>query len=225
MTTSPEVSLVALAEAKAQRLRLFFAILAACAVMMCVGSFSSWYKFEYSSDLFAGQEISSRPVVVLDAKDMATVAKTSTNGAVSAAPNPQISQMLSLPVFVVAPLLGVAVSLFGIWLRSAAFTAFGLVGHFFGWIQLSKARWWFEQAPGRDNWTVSRGFGQQMFWFALSFAALSTVVASIQAVFAYRAARAARVQAGEPVEESAFDLVIRLITRSSSLKSSASAKP
>lgn len=214
-------ALVSATDAKTRRLRMFMMILAALSVALVVSTMLPWYRFEYTSEWFAGKAVSTKPVIDVGIGTMLDAAR-STESAVGVQ-NPQVSSWLNLPIVVLAPLLGVLVSFLGLWVRSAAITALGLLGHLFGWVHLTKVRWWFEQAPGRENWDVSRSLGQSLFWFALAFAVCATLMASAQAAIAYRSSRKLRIAKGEQVEESATELLVRLISRTALARTSSSA--
>lgn len=211
MATAMDLEFVA--ERKAQRLRLFIIALAVCGIGLWLSANASWYRFEYLTDTLGENAVPVRPVLEVDAGRMASIAREYPASAPLSVSNPQVSQVLGRPIFVVAPLIAVVASMFGLWLRSAAVTALGLFGHLWGWVQASKARWWFEQAPGRESWSIDRGFGQSLYWFSVLAAVLLTVAGSLQALAAYRAYRKMLIANNQNVEETATDLFIRLITR------------
>jgi hypothetical protein len=213
MTTPVVANLFNSVSAKNRRLRnIMYTLIALAAVLICTASMS-WYRFEYTSNQFDGTPLEYRPVIDVDPGKMAEISRDLPSLAPLSVSNPQVSQVLDLPMFVIAPLLGVFITLLGLWLRSAALSLLGLLGHFWGWMHLSRSRWWFENAPGRENWTVSTSLAQSLFWFSLMAAALVTVIGALQAFHAYRAFRAAKLANGETVEESATEMFIRLITR------------
>lgn len=213
---APDV-LVALADAKVRRLRLFMMVLAALAVMLVTSALLPWYRFEYVSEWFGGASLEVKPSINVGLGTMVEASRTvsSVQGGIQ---NPQVAEVMRLPIVLLAPLVGAAVSMFGLWVRSAALTALGLLGHLFGWVHLSRLRWWFEQAPGRENWEVSRSLGHGLFWFAMSAAVLVTVVGAVQALVVYRADRKVRLAKGEAVEESATELFVRIISRAAAQK-------
>lgn len=217
MSARAATVLVDLAEAKARRLRLFMWVLAFAGACMVFAANNSWYRFEYTLDTVATEQISTRPTFELDAGAMAAVSAQAATVPSPAAQNPDVGSTIGLPTFVLAPLVGTTVALLGLWLRSAAMSMLGMLGYLYGWFQLSQARWWFEQAPGRDGWRIERGSGQSLFMTALAVSIGTLCAAALQAVFAYRAARKARIAAGEDVEDTAFEMLVKLITRTSSV--------
>lgn len=224
MPAPADTDLIALAEAKARRLRLFMIVLTACAVCITISAKSAWYHVEYVADSVGGVQIEQRPSFAIDAGQMAEISRQQHSPQSLTIANPQVAQVLGYPTFIVAPLIGAVVAIIGFWLRSAAFSALGLIGHLYGWILVVRARWWFESAPGRDGWEISRGPGQGFFWLAISIGAVSIIGGALQSLATYRAMRRARVAGGEVVEETAFDMFIRLITRSPAFTRSGSAK-
>lgn len=220
MATAVDLEFVA--ERKAQRLRLFIIALAVCAFGLWLSTNASWYRFEYLADSIGDQTVSVKPVLEIDAGRMASIAREYPTTAPLSVNNPQVAQIFGRPIFVIAPLIAVVVSIIGLWLRSAAVSALGLFGYLWGWVQASKARWWFEQAPGRENWTIDRGFGQSLYWFSVLAAVFLTVAGSVQALAAYRAHRKMLIANNQNVEETATDLFIRLITRAAVNRSGAS---
>jgi hypothetical protein len=213
---APDV-LVILAAAKVRRLRLCMTVLAALAVMLVASASLPWYRFEYVSEWFSGASLEVKPGINVWLGTMVEASRTASpvQGGIQ---NPQVAEVMRLPIVLLAPLAGAAVSMFGLWVRSAALTALGLLGHLFGWVHLSRLQWWFEQAPGRENWEVSRSLGHGLFWFAMSAAVLVTVVGAIQALVVYRADRMIRLAKGEAVEESATELFVRIISRATAQK-------
>ena len=225
MTATAAMDLVARAEAKARRLRLFMFVLAATAIVMLFASRSTWYHVEYVNDTFDGVSLETRPAFDVDAGKMAEISRQLTAEPSMFASNPQVSQVANLPLFILTPLIGTAVALFGLWLRSAALTLLAMLGYGYGWMQVSQVRWWFENAPGRDGWLLQRGVGQGAYFLALTVSAATVITASVQAVIAYRAERTARAAAGEVVEDSAFEMLIKIITRTSTKTTSTSSTP
>ena len=219
MSESSALDPMVLAEAKAHRVRIFMITLVACAACMFVASSMNWYHVRFVNVSFGAARIENAPEFSINAGKMAAISRESVSSPLVA--NPKVGQLANLPMFVVAPLIGITISLLGMWIRSAALSIVGLFGVTYGWFQLSISRWWFEQAPGRDGWEITRASGQTLFWFALMSAAASIVLGSIQSVIAYRAMRRARIAAGEVVEETAFDLLVKLATRASSPTSAA----
>lgn len=213
MTSSVAVNPFDSANAKARRLRSIMTTLVFLAAGLVCTASMSWYRFEYTSSHFAGKMLEAKPVLDIDPGKMAAIARELPNVGPISVSNPQVAQLVHVPLFVIAPLVGILITLLGLWLRSAALSALGLMGHFWGWVQLSRARWWFENAPGRENWDVTNSPAQGLFWFCLLLSMFATVAGSIQAFVAYRAFRAAKVANGESVEESATDMFVRLITR------------
>lgn len=224
MSASAGTDLIALAEAKARRLRVFMILLAACAACIMFASKSPWYHVEYIADSVGGISIEQRPSFRIDAGQMAEISRQQHSPQSLTIVNPQVAQTFGFPTFIVAPIIGAIVALIGFWLRSAAFSALGLIGHLYGWVLLVRARWWFESAPGRDGWEITRGAGQGYFWLALLVGATTIIAGAFQSLATYRAMRRARVADGEDVEETAFDMLIRLITRAPALSRTGSSK-
>jgi len=222
MTTPVTVDPFDSAAAKARRLRMFTYLLVALAVGLVVTSSMSWYRFEYTSSHFAGQLLETRPVIDVDPGKMAEISREISDLGPFGVQNPQVSQLINYPVFVLAPLIGIAITLAGLWLRSAALSALGLLGHFWGWVHLGRSKWWFESAPGRENWSVNTSAAQGLFWFCLLLAVFATIAGSIQAFLAYRAFRSAKAASGQTVEESASEMFVRLITRAALNRTNAS---
>lgn len=216
--------LVALAASKVRRLNMFMMVLMALIMMFVASAFLPWYQFEYVSDWFGGASLGVKPNINVGLATMVEASRTVPT-VQGSSQNPQVSEVLRLPIVLLAPLMGAAVSLFGLWVRSAALTALGLIGHLFGWVHLSRLRWWFEQAPGRENWEVSRSFGHGLFWFAMASTVAITVVGSIQALVVYKADRKVRLAQGESVEESTTELFVRIISRATALKTVSSSSP
>jgi len=212
MAVSAVDALAARADKMERRLKMYRVLFAAAAVSFVISRVLPWYRFEYVSEWFGGGSLKVKPVVDVDVSTMLGLSGT-TSTMVS---NPQVSNFIGFPIFLIAPLVGLLVSTFGVWVRSAALTALGLLGHLFGWMHLSRVRWWFENSPGRDGWEVSRSQGQKLFFFALVLVIFATLAASIQALATYKASRKVRLAKGEAVEESASEMFVRIVLRSAS---------
>jgi len=212
MAISAVDALVARADNMERRLKMYKVLFAAAAVSFVISRALPWYRFEYVSEWFGGGSLKVKPVVDVDVPTMLGLSGTTS----AMASNPQVASFIGFPIFLIAPLLGLSVSTFGVWVRSAALTALGLLGHLFGWLHLSRVRWWFENSPGREGWEVSRSHGQKLFFFALVLVIFATLAASLQALAAYKASRKLRLAKGEAVEESASEMFVRIVLRSAS---------
>jgi hypothetical protein len=202
--------LAKLADAKSNRLRLFMFIVSGAAFALFWSCQMIWYTVEYRYDSFGGVPLDSRPALSLDAGAVAAVGR---NPAASLTVNPTVDQVLNVPTFAIAALVGCAVALVGFFFRSAAISLLSAVGFALSWFKLTSARWWFEQAPGRDGWVIERGPGQALFWLALMVSVCAALGGAYQSMVAYRADRRARASGGHEVEETAVDLLIRLVAR------------
>lgn len=202
--------LQARAAAKQRRLRLFGFILCVTTTAFVVSAKMPWYEISYEQSSFNGVTLTVRPVFTLDAGQMAEVARSQP---ASYTVNPTVDQVMGLPVFAIAAVAGALIGLIGLFFRSTALTLLGAGPLLFAWIKLAQARYWFESAPGRDGWAIERASGQALFWLALMVSAAAIAAGAYQASVAYRADRQARAAGGQQVEDTAFDMFVRVIAR------------
>lgn len=218
MSTTPDsstdtIALLALrAESRERRLHFWWLAMVACGAALIYSFGGTWYHATFDGDVtpsLRADAVQVSATVEVTARDMATMEHTHHRGIA----NPAVGTVAGIPNFYMFTFAAIVVAAFGLFIASGALTALSLAGFGYAWTALNTATYGFENATGRDGWTIVAGSGQQLYGFVVAVAMLLAVTGAIQAIAFQRAERAVRVARNEPVEETFSERLERFVSR------------
>jgi hypothetical protein len=187
------------ADARERRLRMLTVLFFAAAVVMIAASFMTAWQYEYTAGqvaLNAFENTTATARLEISVLDMARIGQSTTSVA-----NPVTSSVGGIPLFLLFGVLAALCACASALIGSAGLAFVALLGYGYTWSALGVSETMFATSGQDAGWTATPGAGITMLTTAVFISVIATFVAGALAIGFQRADRAARIAAGEQVEE------------------------